>query len=291
VIAIVINPVAGGNASPVGGRVEAARRAAADAKEPTDIIVTESRGHARELTRAAVAHGARLVVAWGGDGTVNEVAAALASSAVPLGIVPAGSGNGLARALHLPRDPHQALLTALRGTPRRIDMGEIDGHPFVNLAGVGFDASVAAQFDEPRNVGRGFSTYARIVGRSLITYEPLRYTIATLDWRVDARALLVTFANGTQYGNNALIAPHARLDDGLLNLVIVEERSRLTTLAQVPRLFRGTIGQSPDCTTREIADASISCDTLMTYHVDGEPIVGGTTATVRVLPGVLTVAV
>ena len=290
-IVIVINPVAGGNASPVGERVDTARRAAKDWHEKADIIVTESRGHARELTRAAVAGGAKRVVAWGGDGTVNEVASALASIPVPLGIVPSGSGNGLARALKLPRDPVRALATAFRGTPRRIDMGEMCGYPFVNLAGVGFDASVAALFDEPRNVGRGFRTYAKIAGRSLMTYVPCQYTIATSDCRIETRALLVTFANGTQYGNNALIAPGARVDDGLLNLVIVEERSRLTTLAQVPRLFRGTIGQSPDCTIREIAEASVSCETPMTYHVDGEPIVGGTTATVRVLPGVLTVAV
>ena len=288
-IVIVINPVAGGRASPVGARVEAARRAVADGKEQADIIVTECRGHAKELTRAALAGGASRVIAWGGDGTINEVASTLASSPVPLGIVPSGSGNGLARALHLPLDPQRALACALRGTPRRIDMGVMSGHPFVNLAGIGFDACVASLFDEPRNVGRGFRTYARLAGRALLTYVPRQYTISTPGAELAARALLVTFANGTQYGNNALIAPNARVDDGLLNLVIVEERSRLTTIAQLPRLFRGTIGQSPDCTIREIAEASIRCDTPMTFHVDGEPVVGGTTATVRVLPGVLSV--
>jgi diacylglycerol kinase family enzyme len=172
-------------------------------------------------------------------------------------------------------------------------MGEMGGRLFANVAGVGFDACVAAQFDEPCNVGRGFRAYARIAVRTLATYAPLQYAIALGPAGgepaapLSSRALLVTFANGTQYGNGVLIAPAARVDDGLLTMVIVEERSRLMTLAQLPRLFNGTIARSRDCRLQDITEARISCDTAMTFHVDGEPIAGGAMVGVRVLPGVL----
>jgi YegS/Rv2252/BmrU family lipid kinase len=269
--------------------VDLAHRAGADLAEPLDIVVTERRGHASEAARAALAGGASLVVAWGGDGTVNEVASMLASTDVHLGIVPAGSGNGLARALKLPRDPAQALAVALRGGGRRIDMGEMGGRLFANVAGVGFDACVAAQFDDPRNVVRGFPAYARIVLRTFATYSPLPYTIVLRPAAAPlrSRALLVTFANGPQYGNGVTIAPGASIDDGLLTMVIVEERSRLATLVQLPRLFNGTIGQSPDCRLQDITEAQISSDTAMAFHVDGEPAAGGTSVEVRVRPKVL----
>src|SRR4051794_27108110 len=109
-ILVVINPVAGGRSTPVGERVDVARRVAAEFGETADVFVTEGRGHAREMAQAAAAHGTRLVVAWGGDGTINEVASALASTSASMGIVPAGSGNGFARALKIPREPAKALM-------------------------------------------------------------------------------------------------------------------------------------------------------------------------------------
>src|SRR5439155_17900826 len=116
-VAIIINPIAGGRREPAGARVDLARRIAAECGETADVTVTEARGHARALARAARSNGARAVVAWGGDGTVNEIAGELAFSDVALGIVPGGSGNGLARVLALDRKPHAALRTALGGTP------------------------------------------------------------------------------------------------------------------------------------------------------------------------------
>jgi diacylglycerol kinase (ATP) len=231
-------------------------------------------------------------VAWGGDGTLNEIASELASSPVTVGIVPSGSGNGLARELNLSWEPMRALQAALKGTPRPIDMGDMNGRLFANIAGVGFDAAVASRFNDPSNVKRGMAGYIRIVARTLMTYEPLQYTI-TAAGAADqqARAVLISFANGTQYGNGMRIAPEARVDDGLLNMVVVEERSRLGTILQLHRLFNGSIGRSPDCTLSTVTEASISGDTPLGFHVDGEPVEGGSTARVRVLPGVLNVAV
>jgi diacylglycerol kinase (ATP) len=290
-VVVIINPVAGGAARTVGDRVELARRAALEFGESTETILTTQPGHARELARAARAAHARLVVAWGGDGTINEVVSELVSSDVIVGIVPSGSGNGLARELKLAPDPARALHAAFRGAPHPIDMGEINGRLFANIAGIGFDAAVASQFNDPANAKRGFGGYIRIVARTLVSYEPMRYTIAASGADRHVRAVLISFANGTQYGNGMRIAPEARVDDGVLNMVIVEERSRVNTILQLPRLFNGTIAMSPDCTVGTITEARITGDTPLALHVDGEPVESDSTATVRVLPGVLNVAV
>jgi diacylglycerol kinase (ATP) len=283
---IIINPISGGRRSrAVGDRVELARRVAAEHGEPIDLHVTEQRGHARMLAETARAQGARVVVAWGGDGTINEVASALAGGDVPLAIVPAGSGNGLARELGIDWHPAAALASAFRATPRPIDVGEIGGRLFVNLAGIGFDAHVAASFDSNRR--RGLSAYVWLTGRALLNYAPGTYAIGGSDFRVDVQALLVTIANSPQFGNGVRIAPDARLDDGVLDLVIVEERSRFETVCHLPRFFRGALEGIPVWSSRKITDATIESSEPMRLHVDGEPCDGGTRLDVRVRPGAL----
>jgi YegS/Rv2252/BmrU family lipid kinase len=291
-IAIIINPISGG-ATPdeARARAELASAVVDTHGDPAEVFLTERRGHARELAKAAVQRGVRLVMAWGGDGTMNEVACALAFQEVPLGLVPAGSGNGLARELGISPHAKRAIAEALAAEPRPLDLGEIDDHLFVNLAGIGFDAYVASEFDAPSNRRRGFGTYVGIAARALVGYVPERYAITTADGRTESRAILVTVANSAQFGNGARIAPGARVDDGLLDLVVVEERSRLRTLLNVRRLFAGTIDQMPGCTIRRIDRATIESDRPMAYHVDGEPIAGGTRLRVRVHPGALRVAV
>ena len=257
------------------------------------MFVTDRPGHARELTKAAVAQGARLVMAWGGDGTINEVASALVFGDTPLGIVPAGSGNGLARQLSISPHPAEAIRHAISTEPRRIDVGELDDRIFVNVAGIGFDAHVAWRFNEQGTRRRGLATYASIAGRALLTYEPATYTIRMEDDEPCApvRAVLVTVANSPEFGNGAIIAPGARVDDGVLDLVVMEERSRFSTMTQLPRLFHGTVDRARGCSIRRFTRAVIESDTPMVYHVDGEPGSGGTSLRVRVHPGALYVAV
>jgi YegS/Rv2252/BmrU family lipid kinase len=289
-VAIIINPIAGGRVRPVGDRVELARRAAAAVGQAADIFVTEQPGHARSLARAARGNGARLVVAWGGDGTINEVATELAHGPVPIGIVASGSGNGLARELKIPANPARALAAAFSAVPRAMDLGEIDGRLFVNLAGIGFDAHVASRFNDAANPRRGLMGYAAIAARSLASYAAARYSITTDEGTVAVRAILVTVANSPQFGNGARIAPAARVDDGFLDLVIVEERSRARTVWHIRRLFTGTIEKMGGCTARRITAATIACEGPMTFHVDGEPIAGGNSLRVRVHPGALQIA-
>lgn len=260
--------------------------------DPAEVFVTERTGHARELTRAALSRGVRLVMAWGGDGTINEVASGLVFGEVPLGIVPAGSGNGLARQLGISSQPAEAIRRAISAEPRAIDVGQLEDRMFVNLAGIGFDAHVASQFNE-HGGRRGLSVYARLSARALMTYAPANYTI-TADGSgptTCVRAVLVTIANSPEFGNGAIIAPDARVDDGLLDLVVLEERSRLRTITHLPKLFQGTVNRVPGCTIRKIARATIESDRPMVFHVDGEPVSGGISLKVRVHPGALNVAV
>ncbi len=286
-IAIIINPVSGG-VTPVAARQRAELAAARlqSAGEAGEVILTERRDHARDLAASAVARGARLVVAWGGDGTINEVASALVRTPAALGIVSGGSGNGLARELHLPSAPDRALDAAFASSVRAIDAGELGGRWFFSVAGIGFDAHVAAAFD--RGTGRrGFSTYARITARELWRYRCGAYRI---NGAAAVRALLITFANSAQFGNGARIAPSARIDDGLLDLVVFEERSRVRTLRGLPRLFTGGVARVEGVSTRQITSAVVESDAPMLFHVDGEPVEGGTRLDARVHPSVLRVA-
>ena len=287
---IIINPIAGG-ASPRAARArqQLARAIVDRGGAPVEVLLTEGVGHARVLAKDAVQRGARLVLAWGGDGTINEIASALAFDKAALGIIAAGSGNGLARELGVHRRADRAIADAMRATPRPMDMGEVDGHLFANVAGTGFDAHIASQFATASR--RGLVGYAGITARAMRTYRPQHYKVSIDGVETEHRAVLVTIANSAQFGNNARIAPGARVDDGELDLVVVEERSRFATLCQMPRLFNGTVARVRGCTIRRVREVTIESDQPMTYHVDGEPVAGGTILRARVHPGALRIAV
>jgi diacylglycerol kinase (ATP) len=290
-VAIIINPIAGGGRPSVGARVDLARRIAAECGETADVAVTEARGHARALARAARENGARVIVAWGGDGTVNEIACEAAFNDVPIGIVPAGSGNGLAGALGLRRAPRAALRRALTGTARSVDVGDVSGRLFVNLAGVGFDAHVAAEFNGLSNTRRGARGYVLQTARSLLRYRPRQYSITIGGIRNSVHALLVVIANGREFGNRMLIAPGARIDDGALDVVVVEERSRAATICRVPWLLCRSIHRVPAWSSRRTPDVTLTCDEPMMFHVDGETVQGGHKLEAHVHPGALKVMV
>jgi YegS/Rv2252/BmrU family lipid kinase len=289
-IAVIINPISGG---PRGGaardRAERAAAVVASAGEQGEVFLTERQGHARELALAAVARGCRLVVAWGGDGTINEIGSALVGGPVPLAIIPSGSGNGLARDLAIPRQPERALALALSASPRAIDAGEFGGRIFFNLAGVGFDALIASCFDRDLRGGRGLSGYVRVAARELARYRPERYRVIVGGRTLTPTAMLITAANGSQFGNGMRIAPGARLDDGRLDLVVFEETSRLRTVAALPRLFTGRASGARGLSITRVERAAIECDRPMLFHVDGEPVEGGTRLDIRVLPAAIRV--
>ena len=256
-----------------------------DLGRTAEILVSERRGHARELAAAAVRRGASIVCSWGGDGTMNEIGSALVGSETALALIPSGSGNGLARTLGISLDAARALTDACRATPRPIDAGRCDGEWFFSVAGVGFDAHVAAGFDRRGQHRRGFSTYVRVAAGELLRYQPRRYRV---DGQTLSRpALLVTVANAAQFGNGAWIAPEARVDDGRLDLVVVEEYSRLSSLFAVRRLFDRTIARARGVSIRRIEQVVIEDDVPIPYHLDGEPRAGRKRLEFRVEAGAL----
>ena len=253
--------------------------------------LTEGPGHAFEFASRAVATRATLVCAWGGDGTVNEIARAVAGTGTALGIIPAGSGNGLARELGLPWDPVQALQVALGRRERVIDVGDAGGRLFVNLCGIGLDAQVAARFNARPGRRRGLTPYITIGVREILRYRAREYTIRAGGETWTERVLAVVCANARQYGGGAVVAPTARPDDGQLELVTVAPRPPLAALRDALHLFRGTLDRAPGVRTTRTPTVEIRGAEPILFHVDGEAVTGGVTLTVRVRPAVLRVRV
>jgi YegS/Rv2252/BmrU family lipid kinase len=287
--AVIINPISGTGGRPDAARLRAEQAAALLAARGVDaeIFVTERGGHARELATAVVDRGIALVIAWGGDGTVNEVASALAFRSATMAVIPSGSGNGLARELAVPLDPQGAFAAAIDGRLRVIDCGELDGRLFFNVAGLGLDARVAHEFAAHGLVRRGFRRYLEVAARELCTYAPDDHTIVTDGQASHRRALIVALANARQYGNGALIAPNARIDDGKLDVIVIDHRPVWQTLLHVPKLFNGRIGFIAGVSMTPAAHVEITSTRQVVYHVDGEPFVGGVHLKARAHAGAL----
>jgi diacylglycerol kinase (ATP) len=292
-VVAIVNPLSGAGASTdvARARVTLLDRHFAEAGVSGRVCLTERGGHARELAASALADGASLVIAWGGDGTINEVASTLVGSDTPLGIIPAGSGNGFANELGLSPDPIRAVSTALNGRTRTIDAGEFDGRRFFNIAGSGFDAVVAEQFNRRALGRRGMGPYVRIAARELLRYKGLRYRIVLDGQELITNALLIAFANGREYGNRIRLAPGAKMDDGKLEAIVVEDRSPLARMWSCRFVALGRIERTPGVIVRGIETASIETDGDIVYHLDGELGRARGRVDVRVLPKALAVKV
>ncbi|HEY7189835.1 MAG TPA: diacylglycerol kinase family protein [Vicinamibacterales bacterium] len=292
-VAVIINPISGTGRRPDEGRRRAELAASLlDARGlDAEIFVTERARHAHDLAKAAIDRGVSMCIAWGGDGTINEVASALAFSPVALAVVPSGSGNGLARELAIPLQPGGAFDVALNGRDQLIDAGEIEGRLFFNIAGLGFDARVAHQFAATGHERRGFARYIAIAMRELVRFEAGTYTVTANGTCMEIRALFIAIANSRQYGNGATIAPGARIDDGALDVVIVGERSPWWAIAQMPMLFSGKADRLPGVTIIPTAEVEIRANHHMLYHVDGEPAQAGTAVRAHVHSAALRVRV
>jgi YegS/Rv2252/BmrU family lipid kinase len=288
-VVVIINPISGAGRRRDAARLRAELAAALIERRRLDaeVFVTERQGHARELAVAARRRGATIFVAWGGDGTVNEVGSALVGSDAALAIVPSGSGNGLARELNIPFDPAAAFDVVFAGRSRVIDAGELDGHLFFNIAGLGLDACIAHRFAESGLERRGFLRYLELAAREVRAFTPINYDLTTDGQHLRVRPLLIALANARQYGNGALIAPEAKLDDGKLDVVVVNHQSPWRVLLHSRRLFQGTVAQVPGVSMSKASLVVISSDAPLVYHVDGEPHVGGRCITAAVHAGAL----
>jgi diacylglycerol kinase (ATP) len=290
---VIINPLSGQgrHASQIEAHAQLAHAVLAAHGISATIRPTTKAGDAHAFAADAARSGCDLVIAWGGDGTINEAASALIHTTVPLGIIPAGSGNGLASDLLIPFDASAALQIAASGRTMTIDAGQVDDCLFFNIAGIGIDAVIAARFNERGIRKRGVLGYLQLSSAELLRYRCARYDLVIDDQSFAAEAMLVAFANGRQYGNRLLIAPGAKLDDGLLEVVIVEPLSLPTIAWRLPALFRGTLQPGRGVTMRAAKQLRIGSTDPIPFHVDGEPRLGNREIRVHTIPGALNVRV
>ncbi len=216
---------------------------------------------------------------------MNEVAAVLIGTTATFGLVPCGSGNGLGRHLKIHGPVPRALQILLTGNPRLIDAGYADGHPFFTAAGLGFEAEIAHRFNQLRR--RGFLRYLATSSRAFVAWRPEEYTILQGDARERRRAFTLAVANASQYGNNARIAPTARVDDGALDLCAVPPLSPWNALPLVARMFRGTLHRSPDMFFRRGERFVVERTAAGFLHTDGEVHTAGQRVEFSVRPASL----
>lgn len=250
--------------------VRFSRSAARAGEGHVRLARTEYATHATALAKAAVNGGADLVLATGGDGTVNETACGLLHQEVPMGIIPVGSGNGLARHLDIPLLPQAAFRMALGGEPIWIDSGMVAGRRFFTTAGVGLDAEVGWVFSKLQR--RGFQSYLKATMQLYFSYHSRSYLLNIDGQEVRRKALLITFANASQFGNDAIIAPTARVDDGQLELVVVRPFPHWAIGYMASMLFQGILHKSTYVETRRFRHLEMQMDEPARGHVDGEPM-------------------
>ena len=244
------------------------------------LVFTERAGHATEIAAAEVAKGTDIVVAVGGDGTVNEVGRALVHTNTALAILPCGSGNGLARHLMLPMNLKKSIETINKGVIHDLDYGVINNIPFFCTCGIGFDAFVSMKFAEAGK--RGPITYVENVLREGLRYKPETYTITDESGTKMRKAFLISCANASQYGNNAYIAPHASMADGILDIIIMEPFDMFDAPQISMDLFSKTIENNSKIKMLKSSKILVKRQKEGYIHYDGDPVMAGTEIEIHV---------
>ena len=244
------------------------------------LVFTERAGHATEIAAAEVAKGTDIVVAVGGDGTVNEVGRALAHTNTALAILPCGSGNGLARHLMLPMNLKKSIETINKGVIHDLDYGVINDIPFFCTCGIGFDAFVSMKFAEAGK--RGPITYVENVLREGLRYKPETYIITDETGTKTRKAFLISCANASQYGNNAYIAPHASMADGILDIIIMEPFDMFDAPQISMDLFSKTIENNSKIKMLKSSRILVKRQKEGYIHYDGDPVMAGTEIEIHV---------
>ena len=284
-VAVILNPAA--------GRGQGARRraelerllagAAGAAGAEWRIVETRAPRDGVELAAQAASDGADVVAAAGGDGTYNEVANGLVGTGVRLGILPLGTGNDFARGIGVRIDLARSVEILFQGVPWSIDLGRAQGRWFINVAGCGFDAVVAARVNRGFRFLRGSSAYVAAVLQSLVAFRPadVRITIDGEPWRT--RAMLCCISNAPSYGGGMLIAPDAKLNDGLFDICVLGDAGRLEFLQAFPRVFKGTHTTHPKVTMLKARHVLVESDPPLPVLVDGD-VIGRTPAEFTIVP-------
>lgn len=280
---LIINPISG-TASRKDVPVRTMRRLRREGID-VEVMYTEKAGDAATLAAMAATKGYLGVIAAGGDGTVNEIASSLVGTRTALGIIPLGSGNGLARHIGLTTDVGEALNLIARRHIEACDSCAADGRPFFCTFGLGFDAAVSEKFSRSRR--RGLMNYLRSVMTEYLKYSPEEYEIEANGHTVRLKAFIVAACNASQYGNNAFIAPQASIRDGLVDITIVHAGTPLTRAFFGVDLMTGYVRDNMIIQTLRTDKAVIRRTSPGIAHVDGDPLPMGEEITVKCLPGSL----
>ena len=251
------------------------------------IVKTEYAGHATQIAVNAVQEKVDVVVAIGGDGTINEIARSLVHTDTALGIIPCGSGNGLARHLRIPMEPKAAIDVINQGHELSIDYGKINNILFFCTCGVGFDAFVSLKFADSGK--RGLLTYLENTLHESLRYQPETYEIENEEGTVKYKAWLIACGNASQYGNDAYIAPQASLTDGLMDVTIMEPFTVLDVPSLSFQLFNKTIDQNSRVKTMRAKKIKIHRVNDGVMHFDGDPLMAGKELEVEIVPSGLRV--
>ncbi|MBR0037592.1 MAG: diacylglycerol kinase family lipid kinase [Bacteroidales bacterium] len=294
-IVVIVNPISGGKSKEDIPAI--VNDTFPECDYCVDIVETKCAGHGYELAMQAIADGADTIVAVGGDGTVNEIGRALITdTTVKFGLVPMGSGNGLARHAEIPMDVRQAFKLIKAGHSELIDYGDMNGHIFFTTAGTGFDAEVGQRFAE---MGKTFSitgkrgpiTYLRAIVEMAAVYVPKEYTIMTDDEVFQQRSFLITVGNAAQWGNKAYIAPKASQQDGLFSVTIVKPFLYIEAPMMAVQLMNRQFDRSEHVRSIETKHLRIMCNDIGYSHVDGEPMKLPSPLDVTMHPGGLRIIV
>ncbi len=284
-LVLLVNPSSGGGRSlKVLARVEAlldARRV------PFRVVRTKDLEHGIKHARRAASAG-ELPVVISGDGMIGAIGGALAGAETPLGIVPGGRGNDLARVLGIPTEPEEAIEIVLAGEERAIDVGEANGRPFLGIASVGFDSDANRIANASRF--RGNLVYAYAALRALAGWKPARFTIAIGDVHTRVEGYSVVVANSKAYGGGMFIAPGAELDDGEFDVVTIAKVGKLRFLGNLPKVFKGTHVDNDEVRVVRAAHLSLSASRPFAVYADGEHLTD-LPAELRVIPRALRVLV
>lgn len=254
-----------------------------------EIIHTNHAGHGEELSADAVQKNYFAVVVAGGDGSVQETARALAGTGTLLGIIPKGSGNGFARHLEIPIKAKKAIEVINRCNSTKVDVMKINGKICVNVCGIGFDGHIANLFSKMPK--RGFVTYAKLVLSRFNKYPPLALELTADGTRIRMKNFLFTFANGSQFGNGATIAPHADMSDGLIDVCSVQKFSFTAAPALIYLLMKKQIDRSRYYSMFRAKEIVIHLAQRAEAHLDGEPVVLDNDVRIEVIPKYLNVIV
>jgi diacylglycerol kinase (ATP) len=254
-----------------------------------EIRPTEYAGHAVELARTAASEGFAVVAAVGGDGTVNEVGRGLLGTETAMGIIPQGSGNGLARHLKVPLGLSAALKRLATPDFSRMDVGVINGHPFFCTAGLGFDAHVSQHFAQAGS--RGLSTYLQVTLREYRRYRPVPVHMNLDGQKRATDCYVLAFANASQYGNNAYIAPLADLRDGQLDVCLIDALPVVRAFRVSLAMALGTLPKSRAAEYFRVPRGRVAAEAPIGFHVDGDYLGHATEFEVELMPLALAVAV